>query len=116
MKLGLFLPQKPSTNFLEELAEQEGGKYLDALFRVAVDYADAYAYRYGPEAMLAVDMFLRLVEAGFFKLDFSLDDDQVRVEIRAWSPMERQYKLPQDFTPEEMGVAEGLQEYFTSTN
>jgi hypothetical protein len=114
MNLSLFLP--PTQNgFLRSVAEEDQS-FLEAIYNMAYEYSEIMGSGSEQETELALDMFLRMVEAGFFKIICAKNSGVITLEVRAWSPIERTYKLPQDFTPEEMGIAEGLQEYFMSSN
>lgn len=93
----------------------QGDDYALVLAAIAEDYAEDITQTPGDEAA-ALDLFCKLIDAGFFEVSIEDEGDHARIAIRSWSPVEKKYKFSHEFSLTEMCVADGMQQYFTAVN
>lgn len=109
----LSLPD-PKPNAVDHIIDA-GDEYIEMLYYIATDYADDIMVNdeIGDAAM---DLFFKLIDAGFYEIEAHDEGDQTRMTVRVWSPIEQRYKFMNDFAMIEFCIADAFQNYFTGVN
>jgi hypothetical protein len=92
-----------------------GDEYIEMLYHIASDYADDIMVN-DELGEAAMDLFCKLIDAGFYHIETMDEGDQARMVIRVWSPSEQRYKFMNDFNMVELCIADSFQRYFTGVN
>lgn len=107
------MPQ-PNPEAVDKIMDS-GDEHIELLYAVASDYADALMLN-DECGEAAMDLFCKLIDAGFYEIETHDDGDHVRMTIRTWSPSEKRYKFFHDFALTELCIADSFQAYFTGVN
>lgn len=86
-----------------------------AALKIVTDFADA-AYATEREKGVFIGNFDGILDSGFYKIEAEEVGDAIRVNVQAWSFLDHKYKNFQDFSEIEIGVTEGLIDYYLGVN